>query len=253
MQRFLSRPLVRAASPALLPALLGWLALAACAEESQPAPPPPAQTLAPGQSPNATAYDSIATTPLGSEPAQPATTVGAQPMAPRPLPRTATSGTSSNRPGAPSANQAVSGILLSVSARFLKDRPNTIEVSIQDAQAADRVQLVMPDGSSADAYQLDREFIHATDTGSTGIDVGVGISGGSSSGVQPSFGIGFPIFGGTPNSPQRDEVHSKALIRVPDMTAYRANWQRTILRITLGEKSVSPRKMQMPAPPPPAS
>jgi hypothetical protein len=251
MQRFLSRPSPRAASPALLPALLGWLALAACAEESQPAPPPPAQTLAPGQSPNATAYDSIATTPLGSEPAQPATTVGTQPMAPAPLPQTATSAPSSNKLGTASVNQGAGGILLPVTTRFLSDRPNTIEVSIQDAQAADRVQLVMPDGSAVDAYQLDREFTHATDTGSTGVSLGVGVSGGSSSGVQPSVGFGFPLFGGTPQSPQRDEVNTKARILVPDMAAYRANWQHAILRIYLGEKSISPRKMEMAAPAPP--
>jgi hypothetical protein len=249
MQRFLSRPPVRAASPALLLALLGALALAACADEN----PPPTQTLSPGQSPNATAYDSIAPTPLGSEPAQPATTVGAQPMAPAPLPQTATSSSSSNQPGAPSVNQGAGGILLPVTTRFLSDRPSTIEVSIQDAQAADRVQLVMPDGSTTDAYQLDREFTHATDTGSTGVSLGVGVSGGSSSGVQPSVGFGFPLFGGTPQSPQRDEVRSRALILVPDMTAYRANWQHTILRIYLGEKSVSPRKMEMAAPAPPSS
>ena len=249
MQRFLTRPPIRrAASPALLLALLGGLALAACADEN---PPPAAQTLSPGQSPNATAYDSIATTPLGSEPAQPSPTVGAQRMAPAPLPQTATSPTSSNKPGTPSINQGAGGILLPVTARFLSDRPSTIDVSIQDTQAADRVQLVMPDGTTTDAYQLDREFIHATDTGSTGISMGVGVSGGSSSGVQPSVGFGFPLFGGTPRSSQRDEVHSKALILVPDMAAYRANWQHTILRIYLGEKTVSPRKMEMAAPSPP--
>jgi hypothetical protein len=247
MQRFSSRPPIRAASPAALLALLGALALAACAEEN----PPPTQTLSPGQSPNATAYDSIATTPLGSEPAQPATTVGTQPMAPAPLPQTATSAPSSNKLGTASVNQGAGGILLPVTTRFLSDRPNTIEVSIQDAQAADRVQLVMPDGSAVDAYQLDREFTHATDTGSTGVSLGVGVSGGSSSGVQPSVGFGFPLFGGTPQSPQRDEVNTKARILVPDMAAYRANWQHAILRIYLGEKSISPRKMEMAAPAPP--
>jgi hypothetical protein len=238
------RPLLRA----LTPALLAGLALAACADDRPP--PPAAQTLSPGQSANATAYDSIATTPMGSEPAQPATTVGEQPMAPAPLPQTAT--TPSNAPGTPSIDHGAGGLLMPVTARFLIDRPSTIEISIRDGQAADRVQLVMPDGSVTDAYQLDREFLHATDTGSSGFNMGVGVSGGSSSGVQPSFGIGFPIFGGAPRSPQREEVHTKALIRVPDMAAYRANWQHTILRIYLGEKSISPRKMEMAAPAPPS-
>jgi hypothetical protein len=248
MQRFRSRPTKRPRSRAVLPALFGWLALAACADNN---PPPPAPTLSPGQSANATAYDSIATTPLGSEPAQTPTTVGRQPMAPAPMPQTATSPLPSNKPGTPSINQGAGGILLPVTARFLIDRPNTIEVSIRDSQPADRVQLVAPDGSTTDAYQFEREFLHAADTGTSGIDVGVGVSGGSSSGVQPSFGIGFPIFGGAPRSPQRDEVQSKALILVPDMAAYRANWRHMILRIYLGEKSASPRKMEMAAPSPP--
>jgi hypothetical protein len=248
------RPHASSPTPALrsrliAPVLFVGLTLAACADDK---PPPPAATVSPGQSTNATAYDSVATTPMGSEPAQTARTVGSQPMAPAPLPQTATSPASSNTPGSPSISQGAGGILLPVTAKFLLDRPGTIEVSIRDEQAADRVQLVAPDGSVADAYQLDRNFIHAEDSGSSGFNFGVGVSGGSSSGVQPSFGIGFPIFGGAPNSPQRDEVQTKALIRVPDMAAYRANWQHTTVRIYLGDKSVSPRKMEMAAPAPPS-
>jgi hypothetical protein len=234
---------------AVAPALTVCFALAACADDK---PPAPAATLSPGQSPNASAYDSTATTPMGSEAAQTAPTVGSQPMAPAPLPQTATSSPSSNKPGSPSIDQGAGGILLPVTAKFLIDRPDTIEVSIRDAQAADRVQLVAPDGSLADAFQLDRETIHAQDTGSSGFNFGVGVSGGSSSGVQPSFGIGFPIFGGAPNSPQRDEVRTKALIKVPDMAAYRAHWQQTVVRIYLGDNSPSPRKMEMAAPAPPS-
>lgn len=236
-------------SRTLAPALLALLALTACSDDK---PPPPAATLSPGQSPDASAYDSTAAAPMGSETSQTAPTVGAQPMAPAPLPQTATSSPSSNKPGTPSIDQGAGGILLPVTAKFLVDRPDTIEVSIRDAQAADRVQLVAPDGSLADAYQLDRETIHAQDTGSSGFNFGVGVSGGSSSGVQPSFGIGFPLFGGAPNSPQRDEVQTKALIKVSDMAAYRANWQHMIVRIYLGENSVSPRKMEMAAPAPPS-
>ncbi|MGH6879742.1 hypothetical protein [Hypericibacter sp.] len=239
---------LRLRSRTLAPAFLALLALAACAEDKAP---PPAATLSPGQSPNASAYDSTATPPMGSEATKTAPTIGSQSMAPAPLPQTATS-SPSNTPGTPSIDQGAGGILLPVTAKFLVDRPDMIEVSIRDAQAADRVQLVAPDGGLADAFQLDRETIHAQDTGSSGFNFGVGVSGGSSSGVQPSFGIGFPLFGGAPNSPQRDEVQTKALIKVPDMAAYRANWQHTIVRIYLGEKSVSPRKMEMAAPAPPS-
>lgn len=250
MRCFSSHLPKRVAPRAFAPMLIAWLALAACADDNPP--PPAAQTLSPGQSANSTAYDSIATTPMGSEPAQPATTVGEQPMAPAPPPQTATTPSSSNTPGTPSINQGAGGLLLPVTARFLIDRPNTIEVSIRDAQPADRVQLAAPDGTVVDAYQLDREFLHATDTGSSGVSLGVGVAGGSSSGVQPSFGIGFPLFGGAPNSPQRDEVHTKALIRVPDMAAYRANWRHMVVRMYMGEKSVTPRKMEMAAPAPPS-
>jgi hypothetical protein len=188
---------------------------------------------------------------MGSEPAQPSSTVGNRPLGPTNPPQTTTAPTVSNAPGTPSIEQGAGGVILPVTARFLSDQPDTIEVSIRDAQAADRIQLVAPDGMITDAYQVDREFLRATDSGYSGFNLGVGVSGGSSSGVQPAFGIGFPIFGGAPNSPQRDEVHTKALIRIPDMAAYRANWQRMVLRIYLGEKSASPRKMEMAAPPPP--
>lgn len=243
---------VKAPIRAALPLLLVCLALVACADDKPPPPMTP-QATGPGQSPNATAYDTIATTPLGAEPAQTSPTVGAQPMAPAPIPQSATQpSTPNNTPGAPSIPQGAGGIYLPVTARFLIDRPDTIEVSIRDAQPADRVQLVAPDGNAIDAYQLDHEFIHATESGPSGFNMGVGVSGGSSSGVQPSFGIGFPIFGGAPRSPQRDEVQTKALIRVADMAAYRATWQKMVLRMYLGEKSASPRKMEMAAPAPPS-
>src|SRR5512143_754564 len=105
---------------AIAPALMVCFALAACADDK---PPPPAATLSPGQSPNASAYDSTATTPMGSEAAQTAPTVGSQPMAPAPLPQTATSSSSSNKPGSPSIDQGAGGILLPVTAKFLIDRP----------------------------------------------------------------------------------------------------------------------------------
>ncbi|HWA43754.1 MAG TPA: hypothetical protein VHA10_11125 [Hypericibacter adhaerens] len=232
-------------------ALLAGMALAACADDTPP--PAPSQVTGPGQSANTTAYDSLNTVPMGSQPAQPAAPLAQQPLAPAPPPQNiAPPANPDNTPGAPSIPQGAGGIYLPVTARFLIDRPQTIEVSIRDAQPADRVQLVAPDGSVIDAYQLDREFIQATESGPSGFNMGVGVSGGSSSGVQPSFGIGFPIFGSAPRSPQRDEVQTKALIRVADMAAYRANWQKMVLRMYMGEKSVSPRKMEMAAPAPPS-
>jgi hypothetical protein len=248
MQPFSSSLTLSLRSRMIGPALLAWLSLAACADDN---PPPPTQVSSPSQSSSITAYDNIAPTPMGAEPAQPATTVGNRPLGPTNPPQTTSTPVGSTYPGAPSIDQGTGGLYLPVTARFLIDRPSTIEVSIRDAQAADRVELVAPDGKVTSAYQLDREFIHAQETGPSGFNFGVGVAGGSSSGVQPSFGIGFPIFGGAPSSPQRDEVQSKALIRVPDMAAYRANWQHSVLRIYLGEKSISPRKMEMAAPSPP--
>lgn len=218
-------------------ALVGVAFLAACAEET---PPAYSVSFPASGTPGGSAYDTPRMTPLGAEPAP---TVGeardqASPAAPQ-------------TPLGASPAPPTGGIRFPVTARFVEGRPDLIEVSIRDAQPTDRVELVAPDGTVTAAYQLDRERVATTEAAPSGFNFGVGVTGGSSSGVQPSVGIGFPIFGRTPTAQPREEVRSVARIKVADMAAYRADWQRWIVRILFGTKGPSPRKMEMAAPAPP--
>jgi hypothetical protein len=226
-----SKTLPIALSRAPLLALFGAALLAACAREAPPpayaAPPASAGTTAPS------ADGAPRTTPLGAEPA-PAPGESAEQAPPTP------------------PSSGAGGIGLPVTARFVAGKPDLIEVSIRDAQPADHVELVAPDGAATAAYQLDRERVTMAPTAPTGVQWGFGISGGSSSGVQPRLGVGIPIFGQPSPPTPREEMLSTARIKVPDMAAYRAQWRHWVIRILFGTEGPSPRKMEMAAPAPPA-
>ncbi|MFZ5791505.1 MAG: hypothetical protein ACOY3L_12480 [Pseudomonadota bacterium] len=235
----LSKTLLIALPRAPLLALLGAALLAACAREAPPPPytAPPASSGATGPS----AYGTPPTPPLGAEPAPaPGETAEQAPPTPKPS-------------GGAGPTTGAGGIGLPVTARFVEGKPDLIEVSIRDAQPADQVELVAPSGAATAAFELDRERVTMAPTAPTGVEWGFGITGGSSSGVQPRLGVGIPIFGQPSPPTPREEVLSTARIKVPDMAAYRAQWRHWILRILFGTKGPSPRKMEMAAPAPPAT
>ena len=109
-----------------------------------------------------------------------------------------------------------------VAARFAAASADSIEVTVKDPQPVETAELVAPDGAATEAYQIDRS--KTVEEGyRPAPSVGVGVFGGSSGNIGTSIGIGFPLFGDS--APPRDPViDSRVLIRVPDMTAYRAGW-----------------------------
>jgi hypothetical protein len=80
----------------------------------------------------------------------------------------------------------------------------------------------------------------------------VGVYGGtwgSSSGG--GIGIGVPIGGyGSATVPAGDLVRSRALILVPDMAAYRRDWESYVVRIKFGTAANDSRVAEIPAPAP---
>ena len=122
-----------------------------------------------------------------------------------------------------------------------------IEITATDRQPVETAELIAPDGTAIPAHQIDRNKTVEESRGGAP-SVGVGVFGGSSGNVGTSIGIGFPLFG---DDEEREPViDSRALIRVPDMDAYRAGWQHYRLRLRFGLPE-NERVMEIPAPRPP--
>lgn len=140
---------------------------------------------------------------------------------------------------------------------FAGSEQDTVKVQVTDPQPVTRVELTAPDGRVFLAHQIDRESLTRQGGGGYGQpSVGVGVGGGggccwSGSGVGVGFGFGFPL--GDAREPDYGPggVASTALVHVPDMAAYRAQWQHWKVRIYLGE-GASERMVEVAAPQPAA-
>ncbi|MDZ4737277.1 MAG: hypothetical protein SGJ07_13105 [Rhodospirillaceae bacterium] len=127
---------------------------------------------------------------------------------------------------------------------------DVIEIELEDDRAFDEAQLVAPDGTVIDAYRIDRDTETLRDDYNSGPSVGVGVGGGSG-GVGVGVGIGFPIFSSGGGSSHVTGHESRAHIRVPDMVAYRRDWEDWRLRVHLEGVAGGGRWMEMAAPAPP--
>jgi hypothetical protein len=136
-------------------------------------------------------------------------------------------------------------------ATFAPEAADLLLVEIRDDDPVRAARLVAPDGTAIEAHAIDTER-KSRGGGGGGFypSVGVGVGGGSNSGVSTGVGIGFPIFGGGGGN-AREEFESVARIRITDPAAYRANWQKYEVRVTLGE-GADEHEVAIPAPEPPA-
>ena len=156
---------------------------------------------------------------------------------------------SSQRYQAAPANPVVTG--------FAESEQDTVRVQVTDPQPVTRVELAAPDGRTFLAHQIDRERLTRQGGGYGQPTMGVGVGGGSSSGwgrrsgVGVGIGFGFPLGDASQSAARPVGVTSTALVRVPDMAAYRAQWQQWRVRIYLGE-GASERMVEVAAPPPAA-
>ncbi len=97
--------------------------------------------------------------------------------------------------------------------------------------------LKRPDGVAIAAARIDRDRnTYSEDTG-YGPNLGARVVGGSSGGVSSGVGFGFPLFGG--GGPSGAQTHSMTTstvrFQVPDMAAYRRDWQHWVLHIDLDD------------------
>ena len=135
-------------------------------------------------------------------------------------------------------------------ATFAPEAADLLLIEVRDEDPVRAARLVAPGGAATEAHAIDTER-RSRGGGGGGFypSVGVGVGGGSNSGVSTGVGIGFPIFGGG-GGRAREEFQSVARIRLPDVAAYRANWQKYEVRVTLGE-GADEHEVVIPAPEPP--
>jgi hypothetical protein len=122
-----------------------------------------------------------------------------------------------------------------MTSQFTPDAPDTFETVLVDPLPVAAARLVPPDGQSIVPLSLDRDRrVYSDDRGSLP-NIGVGVSGGSSSRVNTGFGIGFPLFGGGGDTYTISMTTSRLRFRVPDMNGYRGGWQHWVLHLDLDD------------------
>jgi hypothetical protein len=124
-----------------------------------------------------------------------------------------------------------------VSSHFVLGTPDQIATTIVDPLPVKAAVLRQPDGQTIAAYQIDKDRSTYTDSNDYyGSGLGVGVEGGSNGGVSTGIGFGFPLFGGSGTDSRSHSTTTSTLrFRVPDMAAYRRDWQHWVLHIDLDD------------------
>ncbi len=139
---------------------------------------------------------------------------------------------------------------------FSRSEQDTLQVQVTDREPVTKAELASPDGRIFLAHQIDRERLtrQGGSYGQPSMGVGVGVGGGSGGDVGTGVGVGFGfpfVIGGGGDGYRAPRVASTALIHVPDMAAYRAQWQQWKVRVYIGE-GASQRVIEVAAPQPAA-
>ena len=126
----------------------------------------------------------------------------------------------------------------SVVSHFVLGSPDLIQTTIVDALPVKAAMLKLPGGQMVEATQIDKERNVYTDRGyGYGPNLGVGVAGGSNGVVSSGVGFGFPLFGVGQGGGYRTGSMTTSTVRfkVPDMAAYRRDWQQWVLHIDLDD------------------
>jgi hypothetical protein len=140
----------------------------------------------------------------------------------------------------------------SVVSRFALGSQDQIVTTIVDPLPVKSAVLRRPDGQQIAAQQIDRERSTYTDQNDPyGSGLGVGVTGGSNGGVSTGVGFGFPLFGGGGSASRSHSTTTSTLrFKLPDMAAYRRDWQHWVLHIDLDD-GVNRRTIETLPPAPP--
>jgi hypothetical protein len=141
----------------------------------------------------------------------------------------------------------------SMTSRFAAGAPDVIETTLVDPLPVRVATLRPANGPAIAALSIDTERNLYSDETGYGPNVDIGVAGGSASPVTTGIGIGFPLFGGGPGSARHTAsmTTSTMRFRIPDMAAYRRDWQHWVLHLDLDD-GASRRTIETlpPAPPP---
>jgi hypothetical protein len=140
----------------------------------------------------------------------------------------------------------------SVVSHFVLGSTDQIQTTIVDVLPVKAATLKLPDGRMVAALQIDKERNVYNERTGYGPNLGVGVAGGSNGVVSSGVGFGFPLFGGGGYSGTRTHSMTTSTVRftVPDMAAYRRDWQRWVLHIDL-EDGANRRSIETLPPAPP--
>jgi hypothetical protein len=133
---------------------------------------------------------------------------------------------------------------------FLPDSPDMVEVTLRDPQPVVAAALIDPEGHAFPAGPI--AHARESESSSEGItpQVELGASGGSAGVDSAGIGVGFPVFG-SPGAPAASVMVSRFTIRIADMDAYRASWQKWKFHLTLGSTKSNRRDIEFLPPRPP--
>lgn len=130
-----------------------------------------------------------------------------------------------------------------------------IEVQARDPLPLRAAELLLPDGAVVAAEELASTLPPPPPRPGEPRDagVGVGVVGGSRSGVDTAVVVSLPVdFGGLFRRRRPPElIESRARFAISDLGAYRMAWPAARLRLTLGDTPGPTRVVELPAPAPP--
>lgn len=128
----------------------------------------------------------------------------------------------------------------------------TIQIAVRDKLPLRAATLVLPDGHEVAAREITVSPPPKSRERSERPGVGVGATGGSSSGVDTAVFIDLPIsldFLRRKTAPST-LIESRARIPVGDGAIYRRDWAASHLKLKLGDPPGEVREIELPAPAP---
>lgn len=136
--------------------------------------------------------------------------------------------------------------IMTVAARLAAPPVQAVEIEVANippGRRIERIALIDPEGGRHPAPEL--VTVRTTEGGVTsGPSLGVGVSGGSSSGINPSLSLGWNITGA---QAERSDTRIEAEVPIPDPAAYLTEAPRWRIEIGFTEIEGETRTLTFPA------
>ncbi len=137
---------------------------------------------------------------------------------------------------------------LSATASLNGDAKDVIQVLVRDLSPATRIeeiQLFAPDGTALQSSEIRRKSRESGGGGFSRPIIGIGVSGGSKSGVNPSISLDWHY---RRDGPDQSSRQAEAFLQLADPAAYRASAQDWHIEIRYTDVTGDQRFLRLPAP-----